>query len=285
MRLFMNRRGFLKTGAVSAMACTLPGAASGQRSGVTPSPVRLGMASYTFRNFDRPAVISFLKQLRIDTLNCKDSKDQLPSISPEVEQEAIDAYKAAGIRLTAVGTVSFPKDDDSDIRTKFDYAKRAGVPVIVCDPAVAVLPRLERFVKEYDIRLAIHNHGPEAEVFHSPLDVLKVVDKMDQRIGCCMDIGHAMRAGTNVVEAVKVVGPRLYNIHAKDLTKADARNSQVAVGAGLMPMREIFQALIDTNYKWMVDLEYEMNGDNPMPGVIESIAYMRGVLDGMGYKA
>jgi sugar phosphate isomerase/epimerase len=243
------------------------------------------MASYTFRNFDRPAVISFLKQLRIDTLNCKDSKDQLPSISPEAEQEAIDAYKAAGIRLTAVGTVSFPKDDDSDIRTKFDYAKRAGVPVIVCDPAVAVLPRLERFVKEYDIRLAIHNHGPEAEVFHSPLDVLKVVDKMDQRIGCCMDIGHAMRAGTNVVEAVKVVGPRLYNIHAKDLTKADARNSQVAVGAGLMPMREIFQALIDTNYKWMVDLEYEMNGDNPMPGVIESIAYMRGVLDGMGYKA
>jgi sugar phosphate isomerase/epimerase len=159
------------------------------------------------------------------------------------------------------------------------------VRVIVCDPAVVALPRLERFVKEYDIRLAIHNHGPEAEVFHSPLDVLKMVDKMDVRIGCCMDIGHAMRAGTNVAEAVKTVGPRLYNIHAKDLAKPDVRSSQVAVGAGLMPMREIFQALIDMNYQWMVDLEYEMNGDNPMPGVIESIAYMRGLLDGMGYKA
>jgi sugar phosphate isomerase/epimerase len=275
----------MKTSAMSVMACGMSGVVSGQQSGIKSSPVRLGMASYTFRNFDRAAVIGFLKQLRIDTLNCKDSKDHLPSTSPEEEQEAIDAYKAAGIHLTAVGTISFPKDDEADIRAKFEYAKRAGVRVIVCDPAVVALPRLERFVKEYDIRLAIHNHGPEAEVFHSPLDVLKLVNKMDLRIGCCMDIGHAMRAGTNVAEAVKIVGPRLYNIHAKDLMKADARNSQVAVGAGLMPMRELFQALIDTNYQGFVDLEYEMNGDNPMPGVIESIAYMRGVLGGMGYKA
>jgi hypothetical protein len=129
------------------------------------------MASYTFRNFDRATVIKFLKQLRIDTLNCKGPKDHLPSTSPEAEQEAIDAYKATGIRLTAVGTVSFPKDDEADIRAKFDYAKRAGVPVVVCDPEVEVLPRLERFVKEYDIRLAVHNHGPEAKAFRSPLDV------------------------------------------------------------------------------------------------------------------
>jgi sugar phosphate isomerase/epimerase len=280
----MNRRGFLKTGAISAMASSIPGA-FGQQNGAKLSPVRLGMASYTFRNFDRATVISYLKQLRIDTLNCKDSKDHLPSTSPEAEQKAIDAYKAAGIRLNAVGTISFPKDDDADIRAKFDYAKLAGVPVIVCDPAVVALPRLERFVKEYDIRLAIHNHGPEAEVFHSPLDVLKIVDKMDQRIGCCIDIGHAMRAGTSVPEAIKTVGPRLYNIHAKDLAKPDVRSSQVAVGAGLMPMRQIFRALIDMNYQWMVDLEYEENGNNPMPYVIESISYMRGVLDGMGYKS
>jgi sugar phosphate isomerase/epimerase len=140
-------------------------------------------------------------------------------------------------------------------------------------------------VKEYDIRIAIHNHGPEDKVFPSPLDVLKAVRSMDPRMGCCIDIGHTVRAGTDVVQAIHEIGPRLFNMHAKDLTDFHNRDSQVAVGEGKMPIREIFEALAKTNYKGFVDLEYEVHGDDPMPGVIESFAYMRGVLDGMGYRA
>jgi len=248
-----------------------------------PSPIKLGLASYTFRNFTRAQTIGFMKQLHVTDLNCKDAKDHLP-MDPTQEAQAVADYAANGIKLHAVGTVYFPKDEDDDIRSKFEYAKRAGVNVIVAgDPAPETLPRIEKFVKEYDIRLAIHNHGPEDKIYHSPFDVMKVVKDMDPRIGCCIDVGHAARAGTNLVEAIHAVGPRIYDLHVKDLTSFENKESQVAVGEGILPFREMFQALIEINYPGYVDLEYEIHGDDPMPGVIESFAFMRGVLDGMGY--
>ena len=205
-------------------------------------------------------------------------------MDPAEEAKALDDYHAAGIQLHAVGTIYFPKDEDDDIRSKFEYAKRAGISVIVAgDPAPDTLPRIEKFVKEYDIRFAIHNHGPEDKLWHSPLDVLKAVGSMDPRMGCCIDVGHTVRAGTDVVEAIKQVGPRLFNMHIKDLTDFTAKESQVAVGDGSMPFRRIFETLIAMKYKGFVDLEYEVHGDDPMPGVIASFAYMRGVLAGMGY--
>ena len=106
---------------------------------------------------------------------------------------------------------------------------------------------------------------------------------MDPRIGCCIDVGHTVRAGTDVVEAIHEVGPRLFNVHMKDLANFQSKDSQVAVGEGVMPIADIFEALIATNYKGFVDLEYEIHADDPMPGVISSFAYMRGVLAGMGY--
>lgn len=244
--------------------------------------VRLGIASYTFRSFDRAKLIGYLKDLGITTVNLKDVKDHLPSTSAAEEQKALDDYKAAGITPNAVGTIYFRKDEDADIREKFEYAKRAGVKVIVSgDPEPGVLPRIEKFVKEYDIRLAIHNHGPEDKIWKSPLDVLKAVQGMDVRMGCCIDVGHTMRAGVDPVDAIRKVGNRLHNMHMKDLAKADAKESQVAVGRGLMPIKGIFAALADMKYPGNVDLEYEIHGDDPMPGVIESISYMRGVLTGM----
>ena len=244
------------------------------------------MCSYTFRNFDRAQLIGFLKQLQITTINLKDAKDHLPSTSPEAEQQALDDYKAAGITPTAVGTVYFGKDEDADIRSKFEYAKRAGVKVIVAgDPTPAMLPHVERLVKEYDIAFAIHNHGPEDKIWKSPLDVLKAVHGLDVRMGCCVDVGHTMRAGVNPVDAFRAAGPRLHDVHMKDLAKADAKDSQVAVGRGLMPVREMFAELAKMRYPGYVDLEYEIHGDDPMPGVIESMAYMRGVLAGMGWKS
>jgi sugar phosphate isomerase/epimerase len=117
----------------------------------------------------------------------------------------------------------------------------------------------------------------------SPLDVLKAVKDLDPRIGCCIDVGHAVRAGTDVVRAIHEAGPRLFNLHMKDLTNFESKESQVAVGEGIMPVRKMFEALVAMKYKGFVDLEYEIHPDDPMPGVIGSFAYMRGVLAGMGY--
>jgi len=228
-------------------------------------------------------MIGFMKQLNVFALNAKDVKDHLP-MDAQQEAAALADYAAAGIKLHAAGAIYFAKDEDADIRSKFEYCKQAGIGVIVAgDPTPETLPRIEKFVKEYDIRIAVHNHGPEDKLWPSPLDVLKAVKDMDPRIGCCIDVGHAVRAGTDVVRAIHEVGPRLFNMHMKDLTNFQSKESQVAVGDGIMPVRKMFEALIATKYQGFVDLEYEIRPDDPMPGVIASFAYMRGVLAGMGF--
>ncbi|HVN92381.1 MAG TPA: sugar phosphate isomerase/epimerase [Terracidiphilus sp.] len=288
----LSRRKFL--GAAAAAACAtaeiVPALISPSRAGAQAaaasgkySPLSLGLASYTFRNFTRAQLIGFMKQLHVASLNCKDVKDHLP-MDPAQEAQAVADYFAAGITLHAVGAIYFRNDTADQIRAKFEYAKRAGVKVIVAgDPTPDTLPLIEPFVKEFDIRLAIHNHGPEDKLFPSPFDVLKVIRNMDPRIGCCIDIGHAARAGANLVEAIHACGPRLFNMHVKDLTNLSSKESQVPVGQGILPFREMFEALIKIEYQGFIDLEYEIYPDDPMPGVIESFAYMRGVLNGMGY--
>jgi sugar phosphate isomerase/epimerase len=284
-----SRRDFARSGALVAVAFTATrdvfALAQNRPSESEASPIRLGLVSYTFRNFSRAQLIGFMKQLNVFALNAKDVKDHLPADS-QGEVAALADYAAAGIRLRAAGTIYFGKDEDADIRSKFEYCKRAGIAVIVAgDPALQTLPRIEKFVKEYDIRIAIHNHGPEDKLWPSPLDVLKAVTSLDPRIGCCIDVGHTARAGTDVVQAIHEAGPRLFNVHMKDLADFQVKDSQVAVGEGIMPVRRVFEALIAVKYKGFVDLEYEIYPEDPMPGVISSFAYMRGVLAGLGYTS
>jgi sugar phosphate isomerase/epimerase len=289
MNYNFSRRDFVRSSAFATAALLSPNSAF-ESFGDHPAPdaarqVRLGVASYTFRNFERAKLIGFLKQLSVATVNLKDTKDHLP-FDAQPESAAIADYATAGIKLHAAGTIYFEKDEDADIRCKFEYCKRAGIPVIVAgDPAPETLPRIEKFVREYDIGFAIHNHGPEDKLWHSPLDVLKAVKNMDPRIGCCIDVGHTVRAGTDVVQAIREVGPRLFNVHIKDLTDFNDKESQVAVGEGKMPIPHIFQSLSEIGYQGFVDLEYEIFPDNPMPGVLASFAYMRGVLAGLGYPS
>ena len=280
MSSLLSRRTLLRTSSLAAAGLPLlprlvaaPASAGGE--------IRLGIASYTFRNFSRTQLIAWLKQLRVTSINAKDIKDHLPADAAG-EAAAVAEYKAAGVELHAGGAIYFTKDEEEDARSKFEYARRAGLPVIVAgDPAPAALPRLERLAKEFDIRVAIHNHGPEDKLWPSPLDVLKDLQGMDARMGLCIDVGHSVRAGTDVVAAIHQAGTRVHNVHMKDLTDFTDKESQVAVGAGKMPVREIFKALKAIGYQGWVDLEYEVHGDDPLPGVTESLAYMRGVLAGM----
>lgn len=289
MKPTFSRRDFIRSSSLIAAASAAPHgvfarSAEGPAASA-PLPIRLGLASYTFRNFTRAQLIAFMRQLNIFDLNAKDAKDHLPT-DPQQESAALADYAAAGIKLHAAGAIYSTKDDDADIRSKFEYCKRAGIGTIVAgDPAPETLPHIEKFVKEYDIRIAIHNHGPEDKLWHSPLDVLKAVKNMDPRIGCCIDVGHTVRAGTDVVQAIREAGPRLLNMHMKDLANFQDKESQVAVGNGAMPVLKMFEALIEIKYAGFVDLEYEVHEDDPMPGVIASFAYMRGVLAGMGYAS
>ena len=249
----------------------------------TNDDIRLAVATYSLREFRRDLAIKMMKDLGVRFASVKEY--HLPyNDTPKELADGRKKFQDAGIEIVAGGVISLEKDDDADIRRHFDYAKVCGMPVMSIAPTAETMPRIERFVKEYNIKIAIHNHGPEDKIFPSPLDVLKFVKNLDPRMGCCIDVGHCVRAGTDVIEAIDAAGPRLFNMHMKDLTSFTAKESQVAVGEGKMPVREIFEALIKIKYSGWVDLEYEIHGDDPMPGVTESFAYMRGVLAGMGYN-
>jgi sugar phosphate isomerase/epimerase len=282
-----SRRSFLRHAAIAATtacsASSLPALPLSAPEEMRQPRIKLGVCSYSFHKFDRAHVIDFVKQLNTPWLNVKDVSDHLPMKPASATDDALAAYKAAGIELTAAGVIYFPTKDPADIEQKFAYAKKIGVPLIVGSPTRETLPAVEAFVKQYDIRLAIHNHGPEDKEWPSPLDVLKAIEPMDRRIGLCIDVGHTERAGTDVVGAIHKGGARVFDIHMKDLADLSKKESQVAVGDGKMPVRGIFEALNAIGYKGYVDLEYEIQENDPLPGMVKSFAFMRGVLAGMGY--
>jgi len=268
----------LVPGALGAAA--LSAKVAGQEFRIGGADIKLGIASYSFRKFGRAQAIQMAKDLGTPYLNVKDFHLKLESTPAEIDA-AKKEFADAGIILVGCGNVSFQKDDDGDIRSKFEYAKRAGFPLIVCAPTAVTLLKLEKFVNEYDIKIAVHNHGPEDKHFPTPQSVLKAVKDMDPRCGLCMDIGHTSRTGVDIVESIEEAGPRLLDMHTKDLGDPMIKESQTSVGDGHLPIPRIFVQLIRMKYAGCVNLEYEIQEDNPMPGMQKSFAYMRGVLAGI----
>jgi sugar phosphate isomerase/epimerase len=241
---------------------------------------KLGVASYSFRKLSRAEAIKGLQALKVRYVNIKDFHAPMKSTPAELAQIRKD-FESAGIQILGVGNVSFQKNDEGEMRRNFDYAKALGAPVIVMAPTKETLPGIEKLAKEYNIKTAIHNHGPEDKHFPAPADVLKAIKGMDSRMGLCIDIGHTSRTGADIVQSIKDAGPRLHDMHVKDLSDPMKKDSQVAVGEGVLPIPAIFKQLQRMGYKGGVMLEYEINADNPLPGMQESFAYMRGVLAGM----
>jgi sugar phosphate isomerase/epimerase len=242
--------------------------------------LKLGVASYSFREFGRKIAIQGTQKCGVHYINYKDVHLPLTSTPAEITKAIADTEKA-GLKIVGGGTIYFQTDDEKDIRSKFEYAKACGMPTIVCMPSVAVLPKLEKFVKQYDIKIAVHAHGPEDKNFQRPQDVLKVVKDMDPRCGLCIDVGHTVRTGVDLVSTVVETGPRLLDMHVKDLASFTAKDSQVPCGDGKIPFPALFTQLKKMNYQGYVNLEYEIDDTDPLPNMIKSFAYMRGVIAGL----
>ena len=275
----LSRRGFFGLGAGALGAAFLPISAGG-----TANPhdraVRLGVASYSLRKLSRPQAIAALREIGSPWVNIKSFHLTYESSREELA-EGRREFESAGFEIVGGGTITLDKEDDADVRRSFDYARNSGFPLMVIAPTPGNLERIERFVKEYDIKVAIHNHGPEDRHFPGPRQALKLIEGMDSRVGVCIDSGHTARTGVDVVEAIAEAGPRLLDMHMKDLRDLSAKGSQCVVGEGKMPISGIFRQLADMGYKGYVNLEYEIDADDPLPGMLRSFAYMRGVLDGL----
>ena len=151
--------------------------------------------------------------------------------------------------------------------------------MIIAGATTQTLPIIEKLVKQYNIRVAVHNHGPEDKDFPNPQAALKVMRDMDARIGVCVDVGHTVRTGVDLIGTIRAAGDRLLDIHVKDLRDLKDAKSQCPVGEGAMPILAMFKELIKIRYRGLVALEYEIDADNPLPGMQKSFDFMRGVLN------
>lgn len=253
---------------------------AGRLAAAPPEDLRLGVASYSLRKFSRPQAIEIIKKLGVRYVCIKEFHLRYAD-SPADRAAGRREFENAGLTIVGGGTIYLQKDDDADIRFYFDYARDCGMPLMVIGPTKQTLPRIERFVKEYDIKVAIHNHGPEDKHFPTPESALELIQGMDPRVGLCIDVGHTARTGTDPVQSIRRAGPRLLDLHIKDLRDTSKRGTDCPVGEGVLPIVQIFRELKRINYQGTVNLEYEIEADDPLLGMAKSFAYMRGVLAGL----
>jgi sugar phosphate isomerase/epimerase len=272
-----TRRGFLG-GAAALAGLSAAGAAPVIENEM--GGFKLGVATYSLREFQRSLAIKMIKEVETPYVSIKEF--HLPyRDTPEALARGRKEFEAAGLRIMSGGVISTATESDSQIRRYFDYANVCGMPMLIMMPAEQQLPAVERLVKEYDIRVAIHNHGPEDKNFATPQSVLAAIKNLDSRIGLCIDLGHTSRTGTDIVKSCAEAGSRLIDVHIKDLKQALVKESQCDVGEGVLPLVAVFKQLKKMGYHGGVNLEYEINGDAPLTGILKSFAYMRGVLAGL----
>lgn len=241
--------------------------------GTDPLPV--GIAGYTFYKFDLETSIAMMKKLGVHYLSVKDIHLPLNS-SQETINATLAKYKAADIHVYTVGVIYMKTKEAVD--QAFAYAQKCGVPMIVGVPDYNLLDYTEEKVKEYNIKLAIHNHGPEDALYPGPKDVYDRIKHRDPRMGLCIDIGHAVRAGTAVDKAVKEYKSRLFDLHIKDVSIAAKEGKAIELGRGVIDFPALVKALNKIGYKGVCSIEFEKDMSDPMAGIAESVGYFRGVM-------
>ncbi|OHB66383.1 MAG: xylose isomerase [Planctomycetes bacterium RBG_13_60_9] len=238
-------------------------------------PFELGLASYTLRKFDLAKALEMTNRVGLKHIALKDVHLAMDS-SPEQIKEAVTKVQDAGLDLYGGGVIYMR--DEAQVNRAFDYAKAAGMKVIIGVPVPELLPLVDKKVKEYDIKVAIHNHGPGDKVYPVPATIIEKIKDLDRRIGLCNDIGHTIRAGVDPAASIEQFADRLLDVHIKDETEATAKGNPTEVGRGVIDIPGVLRTLIKINYAGIVSFEYEKFENDPLPGLAESVGYVRGAL-------
>jgi sugar phosphate isomerase/epimerase len=276
-----NRRQFLQAASLGAAASLAGGpgmglaTASAMANSTEKPTFELGMASYTLRKFDLDTALKMTNRLALKHISLKDFHLALDS-SPEQIAAAAAKVKAAGIDLYAGGVIYMKTEQQ--VRQGFAYAKAAGMKIIVGVPNHDLLGLVEEMVKQYDIKVAIHNHGPGDRVYPVSETAYELIKNLDKRIGLCLDIGHTMRSGIDPSEPAQKYVDRLLDVHIKDVSAATGRGSTVEIGRGVINIPKFLRTLVRIDYAGIVSFEHEKDENDPLPGVAESVGYVRGVL-------
>jgi inosose dehydratase len=288
---FLNRRDALKVATLSALSLPLIGVPSTQAVDTTSSikqagrapALKLGVASYSLAKLPVEGVIEVLKQLEINAVSLYKTHAPWADGTPEQCRAVVQQFRDAGITVTSTGMIELP-NDEAAVRKALDNVRGAGLATF-CGwvKNTDSLPLVDKLAREYDLKVAIHNHGP-TEKLATGMDVWKAVQRCDQRVGLCLDVGHGFRAGEHAADTIRQCSSRLYEVHLRDTaaTGGGMKDPEpVVIGHGLVDFRSIFAALLEVKYAWQAEFEYEKKEENRVPGLAESAGYVRGMLADM----
>ncbi len=274
-----SRRNFLKLAGTGILAA---GATSLYANPAPPVSVdkavngfTLGMAGYSFLKFNVEKTIEMMKRIGVTNLSLKDFHMPLNSTQEQINT-ILGQFKAAGINVYTVGVIYMKTEASVD--QAFEYAKMAGVKMIVGAPNYELLPYVEKKIKSYDFKLAIHNHGPDNPLYPNATDIWNHIKDLDSRIGICIDIGHTTRDGQDSSSDIIKYKSRIYDIHIKDVDKATKDGKTVEMGRGIIDIPKVVATLRKIKYTGSCSLEFEKDMNDPLAGITESIGYFKGVM-------
>jgi inosose dehydratase len=281
MKRIQSRREFLTVAAAGTAAAFVTGCASSHRqparATVAPRGLKfeLGLASYTFRKFNLDQTLEMTNRVGLKHIAFKDVHLAMDS-TPEQIKDIVSRVKNAGLDLYGGGVIYMK--NEQQVNQAFEYAKAAGMRIIIGVPNPELLPLVDKKVKEYNIKVAIHNHGPTDKMYPLTATAYEKIKDLDKRIGLCDDVGHTIRAGVDPSTSIEKYADRLYDIHMKDVSAATAKGRAVEVGRGVIDIPQVLQTLIKIDYAGIVSFEYEKDEKDPLPGLAESVGYVKGVL-------
>jgi sugar phosphate isomerase/epimerase len=282
-----TRREFLQTAGIGA-AASLAGASgclgedklsAGEKSDshkpLNKKQLKMGLASYTLRKFKLDEVLAITRRVGLKYICLKSFHLPLESSTDRIH-EAAAKVKEAGLVLYGGGVIYM--NSKAEVNRAFEYARLAGMTTIVGVPKPQLLDLVNKKVRQYDIKVAIHNHGPGDKVYPTPVSAYEKIKELDRRIGLCIDIGHTQRAGVDPSESAERFADRLLDVHIKDVSAAKPQGRTVEIGRGVIDIPKFVRTLLKINYSGVVSFEYEKDENDPLPGLAESVGYVRGIL-------
>jgi sugar phosphate isomerase/epimerase len=242
--------------------------------------LNLGLASYSTREYSMDETIAMARRINLKKIAVKSMHLPLESSEEEI-RSTLEKVESAGLSIYGAGVIYMKNAEE--VENAFRYARAAKIDIIIGVPNHDLLELVETKVKETNIKLAIHNHGPGDEVYPTPEVVYNKIKSLDSRIGLCIDIGHVKRLGLDPVKSIHDYANRLYDVHLKDVDMSTAEGQSVELGRGVIDIPPVLKALKEINYAGVMALEFEKDAGDVLPGLSESVGYTRGALDALNY--
>lgn len=273
-----TRRGFLKSAGASVAAVGI-GALGARAEGAAEDPyggLRMGLQSYSLRRFSFEETVAKVAELGLGYVEPYPGHLNHNQVAGDSLSETIKRMEDLGVAPDAYGVTGF-NEDEAAARKVFDFAKRLGIRSISADPTPTSFDMLDKLVEEYQIPVAIHNHGPSHQ-WGKPEVILDAIKDHHRLIGLCADTGHFLRADVDPIEAVKLLRGRVYGLHLKDFV---SESKEAIVGDGKMDLKGFIAEMRSQDFDGACSIEYELSPEDPMDDIRAGLSNIREAVSGL----